>query len=77
MAKKTQNGQRLGSYIKSAKIEGACAQVEYAGASSTVAYAGVLSMCVSDDDKEGCQFNNPGCLSRCVRRLREAVVVCR
>ena len=66
-----------GSYIKSAKIEGACAQVEYAGASSTVAYAGVLSMCVSDDDKEGCQFNNPGCLSRCVRRLREAVVVCR
>ena len=65
-----------GSYIMSAKLEGTCAQVEYVGASSTVAYAGVLSVGVSDDDGK-CDFNKPGCLSHCVRQLGEAVVVCR
>ena len=52
-----------GAYVKSAKLEGACANVEYVGASPTVASACVLSVGVSDDDIAGCNFNNEGCLS--------------
>ena len=65
-----------GGNILSAKLKGACANVEYVGASSTVAYAGVLSVVVSDDDG-ACNFNKAGCFSRCVRWLGEAFVVCR
>ena len=50
---------KWGRNIKSAKLEGACAKVELVGASSTVAYAGVLSVGVSDQDGN-CDFNKAG-----------------
>ena len=65
-----------GSHILSSKLEGACANVEYVGASSTLGYADVLSVGASDDDGK-CSFNKDGCLSRCVRRLGEFCVLCR